>query len=70
MDDRFARNLVFVLGGVCALCLCGLVLLAGLGREPPAALGSIAAVTAGVLAGIPIGPPTRSSGGGPAPSAS
>lgn len=52
MDATVLRMVVVALGLVCTICLVGIILLASLGQEPPAALAAICSIAAGALVGI------------------
>jgi len=52
MDSDVLKLVVRLLGAISLFCICGMVLLAAVGKEPPSALVSTAAVAAGALAGI------------------
>ena len=52
MNVSVLRLVVAILGAVCGVCLVGIIVLAGMGKEPPAALASICSISAGALIGI------------------
>jgi len=71
MDVAILRIVVVALSVICCVCLCGIIVLAGMGKEPPVALASICSICAGALVGIlvpsgrPLGDEPPAPGGQP-----